>query len=59
MSSENVPVEKDNFWIYVGAGLAAVVVLVLVFKNMHNEAIPEKAYQETQAQVESQLKKAK
>jgi len=26
---------------------------------MHNEAIPAKAYQETQAQVENQLKKAK
>ena len=59
MSNENVPVEKDNFWVYIGVGLAAVVVLVIIFKNMHNEAIPAKAYQETQAQVENQLKKAK
>ena len=59
MSNESENVEKDNFWVYIGIGLAAVIVLVIMFKNMHNEAIPEKAYQETQAQVESQLKKAK
>jgi len=59
MSNENVQAEKDNFWVYIGIGLAAVVGLVILFKSFHNEAIPAKAYEETQQQVEKQLKNAK
>ena len=59
MSDENAQVEKDNFWVYIGAFLAGIIVLVILFKSMHNEAIPEKAFQETQAQVEKQIKNAK
>jgi uncharacterized membrane protein len=59
MSDENVQVEKDNFWIYIGAFLAGIIVLVVLFKSTHKEAIPEKAFQETQQQVEKQLKNAK
>jgi hypothetical protein len=59
MSEENVQVEKDNFWLYIGAFIAGIIVLVVIFKSMHNEAIPEKAFQETQAQVEKQMRNAK
>lgn len=51
--------EKDNFWLYVGGGIALAVVLVLAFKSMHGEAIPSKAYEETKQQVEQQVKNAK
>ena len=59
MSDENAQVEKDNFWIYIGAFLAGIIVLVVLFKSMHKEAIPEQAFQETQAQVDKQIKNAK
>ena len=50
--------EKDNFWVYVGGLIAGVLILVVVFKGMHGEAIPA-AYQETAKEVDQQIQKAK
>jgi hypothetical protein len=49
--------EKDNFWLYIGGLIAAIVVLTIIFKNTHNEAIPATAYQETAKQVDAQIAK--
>jgi hypothetical protein len=50
---------KDNFWLYVGGGIALVIALVVIFKTTHNEAIPASAYAETAQQVEKQIEAAK
>ncbi len=47
---------QDNFWIYIGGFIAAILVLVLIFKSTHNEAIPT-AYEETAKQVDAQIAK--
>jgi hypothetical protein len=46
---------KDNFWLYVGGLIAGIVVLVVVFKSTHEQAIPATAYQETAKQVDAQI----
>jgi len=50
---------KDNFWLYIGGGIALVIALVVIFKSTHNEAIPASAYAETAQQVEKQIEAAK
>ena len=50
---------KDNFWLYVGGGIALVIALVVIFKSTHNEAIPASAYAETAQEVEKQIASAK
>jgi len=50
--------EKDNFWLYVGGGIVAIVVLVIAFKSMHTSEIPS-AYNETKQEVEAQIKSGK
>jgi hypothetical protein len=50
---------KDNFWLYIGGGIALVIALVVIFKSTHNEAIPASAYAETAKQVDAQIEAAK
>lgn len=49
--------EKDNFWLYIGGLIGLILVLTIVFKSAHNEAIPTTAYQETSKQVDAQIAK--
>lgn len=51
--------KQDNFWLYVGGGIALVIAMVIVFKNMHSEAIPSSAYAETAKEVDRQIESAK
>ncbi len=51
--------QQDNFWMYVGGIVILAIALVVIFKNMHKEAIPSAAYAETSKQVEHQLEAAK
>lgn len=50
---------KDNFWLYIGGGIALVIALVVIFKSTHNEAIPASAYAETAKEVDKQIEAAK
>ncbi|HWP01019.1 MAG TPA: hypothetical protein VNL74_10425 [Methylococcus sp.] len=51
--------EKDNFWLYIGALIVGVIVLVILFKNREMQSVPYSAYQETKAEVEKQIQQAK
>lgn len=51
--------EKDNFWLYIGALIVGVIVLVFLFKNREMESVPYSAYSETKAEVEKQIQQAK
>jgi uncharacterized membrane protein len=55
----SVEQEKDNFWVYIGGFIVLVIALVFMFKNMHKEAIPEKAYSETSKQIDEQIARTK
>ncbi|MEN8261179.1 MAG: hypothetical protein ABFS02_11440 [Pseudomonadota bacterium] len=48
--------EKDKFWLYVGAIIAAVVVLVFLFKGREMESISP-AYEQLQQETAEQIKK--
>lgn len=48
---------NDNFWLYIGGLIATIVVLIVVFKSSHEQAIPATAYQETAKEVEAQIAK--
>lgn len=51
--------QNDNFWMYVGGLIVLAIGLVVLFKGMHNEAIPAAAYAETAKEVEHQIESAK
>ena len=51
--------EKDNFWLWIGAIIVAVLIGVFLFKSRETESVPYKAYEETKAQVEKQIQQAK
>jgi hypothetical protein len=51
--------EKDNFWLYIGGLIAAVVVGVIIFKGMKQDDIPSKAFEEVRPQIEKQIQNAK
>jgi hypothetical protein len=51
--------EKDNFWLYIGLLIAAVVVGVFILKGREMESVPYQAYSETKAEVEKQMQNAK
>jgi hypothetical protein len=51
--------EKDNFWLYIGAVIVAAVVGVFILKSREMESVPTDAYNQTRAQVEKQMEKAK
>jgi uncharacterized protein (UPF0333 family) len=51
--------EKDNFWLWIGAIIVAVVIGVFLFKARETSSVPYKAYEETKAQVEKQIQQAK
>ena len=54
-----IEAKQDNFWLYIGGGIALVIALVVIFKSTHNEAIPASAYAETAKEVERQIESAK
>lgn len=47
--------KKDNFWLYVGAIIAAVVVLVLLLKGREMESISP-AYEQLKQETADQIK---
>lgn len=51
--------EKDNFWLYIAGVIVLAIGLVLMLKNREMESVPYSAYQETKAEVEKQISKAK
>ena len=53
--------EKDNFWLYIGALIIATIIGVFLLKARENEVSgwENGAVQETKADVEKQLSKAK
>lgn len=51
--------EKDNFWLWIGALIVAVIIGVFLLKSREMESVPADAYAETRAQVEKQIQKAK
>lgn len=53
--------EKDNFWLYIGALIIATIIGVFLLKARENEVSgwDNGAVQETKADVEKQLSKAK
>lgn len=53
--------EKDNMWMYIGALIVAVIIGVFLLKARENEASgwQNGAYEESKAEVEKQLQKAK
>ena len=51
--------EKDNFWLWIGALIVAVIIGVFLLKSREMESVPADAYNETKAQVERQMQKAK
>lgn len=51
--------EKDNFWLYIGALIVAVIIGVFLLKSREMESVPTDAYQQTRAEVEKQMEKAK
>jgi hypothetical protein len=53
--------EKDNFWIWIGALILATIIGVFLLKARENEASgwQNGAYEESKAEVEKQLAKAK
>ena len=53
--------EKDNFWLYIGALIIATIIGVYLLKARENEVSgwENGAVQETKADVEKQLSKAK
>lgn len=53
--------EKDNFWLYIGALIIATIIGVFLLKARENEVSgwDTGAVQETKADVEKQLSKAK
>jgi hypothetical protein len=51
--------EKDNFWLYIGGIIVAAVVGVFLLKGREMESVPYKAFEETKAEVEQQIKNAK
>ncbi len=53
--------EKDNFWLYIGALIVAVIIGVFLLKARENEASgwENGAYEQTKAEVEKQMQKAK
>jgi hypothetical protein len=53
------PKERDNFWIYIGAIIAAAIVGVFLLKGREMQSVPYEAYQETKSQVERQMQNAK
>lgn len=46
--------EKDNFWLWVGGGIALIAILVVAFKSFHGDQIPT-AYSETKTQIDKQI----
>lgn len=53
------PQQRDNFWIYIGAIIAAAIVGVFLLKGREMQSVPYEAYQETKSQVERQMQNAK
>lgn len=51
--------EKDNFWLYIGAIIVAAVIGVFLLKGREMESVPVDAYNQTKAEVEKQIQKAK
>jgi hypothetical protein len=51
--------EKDNFWLYIGALIVAVIIGVFLLKSREMESVPSDAYQQTKAEVEKQMEKAR
>ena len=52
--------EKDNFWLYIGALIVAVIIGVFLLKSREMESAGfTEGYQENRASVEKQLDKAK
>lgn len=53
--------EKDSFWLYIGALIVAVIIGVFLLKARENEASgwQNGAYEESKAEVEKQMQKAK
>jgi hypothetical protein len=51
--------KEDNFWLWIGALIVAVIIGVFLLKSREMESVPADAYNETKAQVEKQMKNAK
>jgi hypothetical protein len=51
--------KEDNFWLWIGALIVAVIIGVFLLKSREMESVPADAYAETKAQVEKQMQKAK
>jgi len=55
----NIEQEKDNFWLYIGALIVAVIIGVFLLKSREMESVPTDAYNQTRGEIERQLEKAK
>lgn len=51
--------EKDNFWLYIGAVILATIIGVFLLKSREMESVPTDAYNQTRAEVDKQISKAK
>ena len=51
--------EKDNFWLWIGGLIVAVVIGVFLLKGRETESVPYKAFEETKAEVDKQIMKNK
>lgn len=51
--------EKDNFWLYIGAVIVATIIGVFLLKSREMESVPVDAYNQTRAEIEKQISKAK
>ncbi|MEY2701115.1 MAG: hypothetical protein RIQ52_1870 [Pseudomonadota bacterium] len=48
--------EKDNFWVWIGALIVAVVILVFMLKSREMESAGfSSGYAETKAQIDKQI----
>jgi hypothetical protein len=56
---KNMEQEKDNFWLWIGLVIAGAIVGVFLLKGREMESVPTDAYNQTKAEVERQIQKAK
>lgn len=49
--------EKDNFWLWIGGLIVAVVIGVFILKARETESVPYKAFEETKSEVDRQVGK--
>lgn len=50
--------QKDNFWLYIGSGIALVIVMVFVMKGQRADMEPGVTNASAQAESKAEVEKA-